>query len=131
MGAININASDLTDDNKSYAGVSVEKPWGGEEELHLTSDCSVWRLWIELGHETSMHCHPQKNTVLIVEMGEIELWTLNGMNRLCAGQSALIEKGVFHRIKSGFGARVLELEWPPNRRDLVRLEDRYGRGQGY
>jgi hypothetical protein len=72
-----------------------------------------------------MHCHTNKTALMIVESGEVRLETLGGESPI--NGSALIERGVFHRLKSATGAVLIEVEWPPNRCDLVRLEDRYSR----
>ena len=46
----------------------------------------------------------------------------------------MIDKGVFHQTTatSNSGAFLMEIETPVNKRDLVRLKDKYGReGEGY
>jgi mannose-6-phosphate isomerase-like protein (cupin superfamily) len=92
----------------------------------------VWRLTLSAGAETSMHCHPQKRTALLVESGSAILDTLNNRYPLNAGDMVHIERGAFHRTRTEFGVVLLEIETPPNKLDLVRLEDRYGRvGKGY
>jgi len=129
-----IDPATLADDGRDYSRTVVSKPWGSELEIRRTVDFSAWRLEIEAGHETSMHCHPGKTTLLEVQSGDVLLSTLYGHHELGAGDTALIERGVFHRTRAIFDrpAVVVELEWPPNRRDLVRLADRYGRqGKGY
>jgi quercetin dioxygenase-like cupin family protein len=127
---LKVEPSSLTDDGKRYVGW-VLKPWGKEIEVQLTKDFSVWRLHIDQGKETSLHCHPNKNTMMEVLSGPIRLETLDGETSYETGAVILIEKGVFHRTKAPNGAVVLEMEWPPNRCDIVRLEDKHGRGQGY
>lgn len=117
--------STLSDDGRNYSGEKVTKPWGFEQDVKTTNEFSLWRLTLEAGQETSMHCHPKKTTVLIPDTGEVFISTLQG--DIPVTEPVLLEKGVFHRIKSDVGGSVLELEWPPNRCDLVRLEDRYGR----
>lgn len=124
-----VDPASLANDGASYCGVRVEKPWGHEHELFSNPDCSVWRLCIKPHHVTSLHCHTGKTTMLTVESGRVSIQTLHGIYLLDAGHAALIERGTFHRTGSEGGqeAVVLETEWPPNRRDLVRLQDRYGR----
>ena len=50
-----------------------------------------------------------------------------------AGEGVFIEKGVFHQIDVTFhGVFVMRLNLLINKRDLLRLEDSYGRaGTGY
>lgn len=67
---------------------------------------------------------------MLVEKGPVRIETLEG--EFPVKDSALICKGVFHRTKAPLGAVVIEIEFPPNRCDLVRLEDKYGRDKtGY
>lgn len=126
LEGLGVNAAELVSDGRTYSG-SVKKPWGSEREIWLTPEFSMWRLTIEQGQETSMHCHPSKTTLLIVEKGNVVFGTLGIEFPVHEGKSVLIERGVFHRTRAPLGAVVVEVEWPPNRCDLVRLEDKYGR----
>lgn len=128
---VRVDPARLRCDGKVYDG-PVPKPWGWEMETFRNEACSVWRLEIDGGAATSLHCHTQKTCLLLVERGRIKLTTLGGEYLLRLGDGALIESGVFHRSESALGATVIETEWPPNRNDLVRLDDQYGRvGKGY
>lgn len=119
-------------DGLDYTGIIVEKPWGHEMQVRQTAEFAVTRLEMNGGAATSMHCHPNKSVVLVVHRGNAVLHRLQESHPLKQGQSVVVEKGVFHRLEAGeAGAAVIEIEFPPNKRDLVRLEDRYGRGQGY
>lgn len=122
-----IDRESLIDDGTNYAGVTIQKPWGNERELRATDEFSIWILEINEGHETSMHCHWRKTAILEVQSRHVMLKTLTNEIAVVAGQCVLIEPGVFHQTRAPAGARVSELEFPPNRRDLLRLSDRYGR----
>jgi mannose-6-phosphate isomerase-like protein (cupin superfamily) len=127
-----VDSESLIDDGTDWAGKIVEKPWGYESEIYRAGPVSIWRLVLNPGAETSMHCHTAKETVLIVESGECVLETFAGSKALRAGDVVTINKGAFHRTRAPKGAVVLEIETPTNKRDLVRIQDRYGRaGQGY
>ncbi|MDB9934058.1 thiamine pyrophosphate-binding protein, partial [Candidatus Thioglobus sp.] len=83
---------------------------------------------------TSMHCHPGKKTSLVVLEGKVSCSNITKTLDRSAGEGLLIEKGVFHQTTtiSKTGAFVMEIETPVNKRDLVRLKDKYGReGKGY
>jgi mannose-6-phosphate isomerase-like protein (cupin superfamily) len=123
---------DLKDDGTVYLGVKIPKPWGHEIEKYRDENSSIWLLTILPNQETSMHCHPNKTTLLLVTGGTAVLSTLTARTQIGAGDVVVIEKGAFHRTGSAGDMVVLyELESPPNKRDLVRLDDAYGRGQGY
>lgn len=132
LEALKVDPRLLEDDHQDYSGKTVPKPWGFEYEVRNTQEFSVWRLSIDAGAETSMHCHPGKTLLLHAEFGGIKLCTLGGEVEMKQGELALIERGVFHSIVAPSGATVVELEWPSNRCDIVRLRDRYGRARtGY
>lgn len=132
LASVRYDPRDLADDGRDWRDVHVKKPWGHENEIYRSGALSMWRLIITAGAETSMHCHPSKRTMLMVEAGECVIETLSGRHDLRPGDFAHIEPGAFHRTKTKAGVTLIEVESPPNKRDLVRLEDRYGRqGQAY
>ncbi|MEW6557333.1 MAG: NAD-dependent epimerase/dehydratase family protein [Elusimicrobiota bacterium] len=114
---------------ESYKNKVVSKPWGYEFLVFENNETSVWLLYLEKGNSTSMHCHPQKKTSLIILSGKAMSNTFLSYNYLKGGDAIIIEKGVFHftKVLSDNGLFLLEIENPPNKTDLVRLEDRYGR----
>ena len=66
-------------DSFDFSKVIVNKPWGYEYLLYHTSDVSVWGLYIKKDASTSMHCHPNKKTSLLVVSGKAATSTLNGL----------------------------------------------------
>lgn len=116
-------------DDVDFSTLVVDKPWGYEYLMHRTPFADVWSLFIRGGELTSMHCHPSKKTGLVVLDGEAIFTTLNTSIRLGPCDGVMIDAGVFHstRATSPAGARVLEIETPPLKYDLVRLKDEYGR----
>lgn len=116
-------------DRYDYKGYVVNKPWGYEYLVYENESVAIWMLHVKQGHGTSMHCHPNKKTSLIVIRGEVVCSTLEGFMIKRAGEGLIIESSVFHstRATSPRGAMVMEIESPPNKRDLVRLKDAYGR----
>jgi len=132
LHGVKVSAAEIADDGTDYNGLRVKKPWGHEIEKYRNENVAVWWLHLHSNQQTSMHCHPNKTTLLMIVGGLATLETLNGSHELSEGEIVVIEKGAFHRTRSNGEPVVLyELETPPNKRDLVRLEDAYGRGQGY
>ncbi len=86
-------------------------------------------LHIDHDQETSMHCHPNKTTGLILLDGVAEISFLTNKISVESLQKVMIRKGLFHSTKaiSKDGADIFEIETPVNKHDLVRLEDKYGR----
>ena len=107
----------------------VKKPWGTEYLLYRNPFVEIWRLTLRGGERTSLHCHPNKKTALIMVQGEAQFDTLQGSQRLGALDAAVIDAGAFHQTTalSADGITLLEVETPPAKHDLIRLRDEYGR----
>jgi len=121
-------------DRYDYKKYVVNKPWGYEYLMYDNNDVAIWMLYISRGQSTSMHCHPRKKTTLIVIRGEVVCSTIEGFFHLKKGDGLMIDPSVFHKTRAASpkGAIIMEIERPPNKRDLVRLKDLYGReGKGY
>ena len=124
----------LQKDNFNYKNVVVNKPWGYEYLAFQNRYIAIWILYIKSGYETSMHCHPNKKTAMVPLSGAIQFSSLEGWMSIKTRDGIIIEEEVFHSSKavSKNGAILMETESPPNKRDLVRLKDEYGRQEkGY
>ena len=113
----------------SYDKTIVKKPWGYEYLAYENDKVGLWFLYIAKDQQTSMHCHPNKTTGLVLLDGEVEVSFLGNSNKLKPVSKTMIRKGLFHSTKatSDDGAFVFEIETPVDKHDLVRLEDKYGR----
>ena len=111
-----------------FSKVIVKKPWGHEYLAHNEGAVSAWILNINEGTATSMHCHLNKKTTLILLSGQAELSTLNNKFNLNEGDGIVLDKKVFHSTKALSDHIILmEVETPSIKTDLVRLHDHYGR----
>jgi len=117
------------DTEYDYRGCVVQKPWGFEFLAYDTPEVAVWRLRINTGHSTSMHCHPRKRTALIVLSGEALCHVFGKRFALKTHDVLVLEPGVFHATKStcAQGLDLIEVETPRCKTDLARLNDLYGR----
>ena len=113
----------------SYENNIVKKPWGFEYLVYQNDNVGLWLLHIEKDQCTSTHCHPKKNTGLVLLEGEAEVSFLNDKFRLTAPSKVMIRRGLFHSTKalSDGGINLFEIETPRKKDDLVRLKDNYGR----
>jgi len=113
----------------SYESITVEKPWGYEYLLCETESVGLWALYIGFNHQTSMHCHPEKLTMMLCLSDNFVISFLDGNLTLNSGDIVYIQPGVFHRTTSlnTQGGFLLEFETPVDKLDLVRLDDSYGR----
>lgn len=113
----------------SYSNKVVLKPWGYEFLVFENESIAVWFLHLGQDHSTSMHCHRNKKTSLVLLSGKAMNNTLDHRRYLKGGDAVILEKGVFHSTKalSKEGIDLLEIESPPIKTDLLRLQDKYGR----
>jgi mannose-6-phosphate isomerase-like protein (cupin superfamily) len=112
----------------------IPKPWGEEYLFFENKDIGIWFLNIHNTKQTSLHCHPNKKTGLIVLDGDLEFTFLSNSLKLKKLDKIMIWPGVFHcsKSKSFSGTILLEVENPKNKYDLVRIEDEYHReNKGY
>ena len=107
----------------------VKKPWGYEYLVYENEECALWFLHIKNNHRTSMHCHPNKTTGLVLLDGKVNVSFINDNFDLKPKNKIMIRKGLFHSSLSSSeeGASVFEIETPVDKMDLVRLKDSYGR----
>lgn len=114
--------------------VLVNKPWGNEYLMYSNPEIEIWNLSLRPQRSTSMHCHPNKRTSLLILDGRAIFSSLNESWELMPMDTMVIDEGVFHSTQcvSKEGLKLLEFETPPMKHDLLRLEDKYGRAQkGY
>lgn len=123
---------EVAEQPKDYAGIVVLKPWGYEFQVFDNGVCSIWLACLKAGEAVSMHCHQRKQAMFIPLSDNITLHTFSRDFHLRS--SVCINRAVFHSqennsTEDGF---FLEYEWPSEKSDLVRYQDRYGRErQGY
>ncbi len=115
--------------SRDYSDVIVHKPWGYEYLMYRNEWVALWYLYIRADNQTSMHCHPKKKTGLILLSGEAKESYLNDSVLLKALSKLIIRSGLFHSTAaiSPEGVVILEIETPPEKENLVRLDDVYGR----
>jgi mannose-6-phosphate isomerase-like protein (cupin superfamily) len=117
-----------------YLNHVVDKPWGRECRVYADAVYDVWELVIVPGGRTSTHCHPRKETALLVLSGQAKVRLLGQTRILDPGDYVHFHPGVFHSTENigPCALHLIELETPRNKLDLVRASDAYGRtGQRY
>ncbi|OFZ56662.1 MAG: hypothetical protein A3D92_12200 [Bacteroidetes bacterium RIFCSPHIGHO2_02_FULL_44_7] len=115
--------------HRDFKGMVVTKPWGYEYLMLENAFVAVWILFLKPDARTSMHCHPKKKTSLLVLEGVVNTSSLDTQFELKALDGLVIDRGVFHSTQAASkeGAFIMEIETPPQKTDLVRLKDEYGR----
>ncbi len=109
----------------------VDKPWGYELVWARTDRYVGKLLHVRAGHVLSLQYHNRKDETMHVFRGELILRVRPGTTlderRFQAGESVHIPAGLVHQIEAVVDSDVLEASTPALD-DLVRLQDRYGRG---
>jgi quercetin dioxygenase-like cupin family protein len=109
----------------------VDKPWGYELVWARTDRYVGKLLHVNAGHVLSLQYHNLKDETMHVLRGELILRTrAHGeleSRAFRAGETAHIPPGLVHQIEAVVDSDVLEAS-TPELDDLVRLQDRYGRG---
>ena len=106
----------------------VRKPWGREYRCYQNASLAIWALHMNEGRATSLHCHPGKNTAFVLLRGALDLELLRGQRLSFKALDKInVFRGRFHRLRAITEVVLLEVEAPDDKRDIVRLEDDYGR----
>ncbi|MBD0291451.1 MAG: cupin domain-containing protein [Thermoleophilia bacterium] len=109
----------------------VEKPWGYEIVFAHTKHFSGKVLHVRKGEQLSLQFHREKEEVIYVHEGRIELeigepGRSPAVEVVGAGRAYHLTPGIVHRWKALENSVILEAS-TPELDDVVRLEDRYGR----
>ncbi len=109
----------------------VDKPWGYELVWARTDRYVGKILHVRAGHVLSLQYHNWKDETMHVLAGELILRTGAGDELVArafkAGETVHIPPRLIHQIEAVVDSDVLEAS-TPELDDLVRLQDRYGRG---
>jgi len=81
----------------NYQQKIVSKPWGVEYLCGRNKNLEVWKLYIASDKATSLHCHPDKDTLNIILEGTVLLETIKRKEILKTGEFKLIKAGCIHR----------------------------------
>lgn len=124
-------------DPVDYSQFIVTKPWGYEFLVFENEHVAIWMLHLVRQRKTSVHCHPNKKTSLVLLSGEATFSNLETQIKLAPMDGLIIAEGAFHSTEASSdlpikpmsenGIWVMEIESPPMKTDLVRMKDAYGR----
>ncbi|MDY6776620.1 MAG: cupin domain-containing protein [Candidatus Nanohaloarchaea archaeon] len=110
-------------------------PWGAEE-LVMSSDLefdgevenlAVKRVEIENDEMTAYHRHREKNEIVLVKSGLVEIRLEDDYSEVGEGEAHFIEAGNDHQLQNigGGVAEIVEIGFPFNPDDVVMVEDPY------
>ncbi len=109
----------------------VDKPWGYELHWAKTGRYVGKIIHVDAGHALSLQYHRVKDETILVWSGRIRFETGRSAERVTRemgpGESVHIAPGTVHRMTALEPTDIFEVS-TPELDDVVRLEDRYGRG---
>jgi len=105
---------------------TVEKPWGREVWWAVGAAYAAKRLEVRAGHALSLQYHEHKHETLYFCSGAVRLRLGDREMEVGPGYVAVVPPGTVHRMEALSDAVIFEVS-TPELRDVVRLEDRYGR----
>lgn len=109
----------------------VDKPWGYELHWAKTGRYVGKIIHVDAGHALSLQYHRVKDETILVWSGRIRFETGQDDARVTRemgpGESVHIAPGTIHRMTAIEPTDIFEVS-TPELDDVVRLEDRYGRG---
>ena len=121
--------------NIDYAHKVCIKPWGYEYLVFQNKHVGMWFLNIKKGHQTSLHCHFKKDTIIVVMKGSAKIQLIDDeIVSLGEMSSIFLPHYNFHGLSS-FSDEVFLLEIEifndsasfSDKNDLLRINDVYNR----
>lgn len=117
-----------------YNNMVCVKPWGHEFLIYQNEKIGIWFLKLKNGHKTSLHCHFNKDTFIIVLKGAVKIDLINGAVNLNCMDSIFLPHYNFHGIGSfSDESFIIEIEIYnhtiqfTDKNDLLRINDQYNR----
>ena len=87
---INYDKNSIKNLNFDFNNLVINKPWGYEYLFYSSKEISIWILNIKKNQKTSMHCHPNKKTSLVLLDGEANFYSLNKKIHIKSGQCVIM-----------------------------------------
>jgi rfaE bifunctional protein nucleotidyltransferase chain/domain len=118
-----------------YKNSVCNKPWGHEYLIYQNKKIGLWYLKINDGHKTSLHCHFNKDTIIIVIKGTVKIELINNKTIILNAMDTLfLPHYSFHSLGTfSPESYILEIEIYNNninftdKNDLLRINDIYKR----
>lgn len=109
----------------------IEKPWGHELVYASTDRYCGKVLFVRAGEQLSLQFHREKDETIYVHSGRVQFeigepGKQTDTEVVAPGHAFRLPPGTVHRIRALEDALLLEVS-TPERDDVVRLEDDYGR----
>lgn len=106
-----------------------KRPWGEFVEFSRNTPSTVKIITVNAGEAFSLQKHTKRDEFWKILDGEGKIFIGDSISNLEVGKEYYIQRGTSHRIEAGStSVRILEISFGDfDEKDIVRLEDRYGR----
>jgi mannose-1-phosphate guanylyltransferase / mannose-6-phosphate isomerase len=132
-GAVKDVVQQLAADGRSEADqhVTVHRPWGSYETLHMSERYQVKQIVVEPGASLSLQKHHHRAEHWIVVKGTARVTIDTEVKLLSENQSVYVPLGAVHRLENPglIPLTLIEVQSGPylGEDDIVRIEDAYSR----
>jgi mannose-1-phosphate guanylyltransferase/mannose-6-phosphate isomerase len=117
--------------NEADRHLTVHRPWGSYETLHLSERYQVKQIMVEPGASLSLQRHHHRAEHWIVVKGTARVTIGSEVKLLTENQSVYVPLGAVHRLENPglIPLTLIEVQSGPylGEDDIVRLEDMYAR----
>ena len=117
--------------NEAHNHLTVHRPWGQYETLHLSERYQVKQIVVEPGASLSLQRHHHRAEHWIVVKGTAKVTIENEAKLLTENQSIYVPLGAAHRLENPglIPLTLIEVQSGPylGEDDIVRIEDIYAR----
>jgi mannose-6-phosphate isomerase len=117
----------MSEEARREAPKIVDKPWGREVWYAHNDRYAGKVLEVYEGHVLSLQKHNVKHETMYLQSGRMRFTLNDDVFEWMPGETVAIPPGTVHRMEALEDSVILEVS-TPELDDLVRLEDRYGRG---
>jgi len=106
-----------------------ERPWGNFERFTLNEKTTVKIVTVKAGEAISLQTHARRDEFWRVLSGSGIITIGSEHHKAHAGENYFGTRGLEHRVEGGSeGLQLLEISFGDfDEKDIVRLEDKYGR----
>jgi mannose-1-phosphate guanylyltransferase / mannose-6-phosphate isomerase len=117
--------------NEAEHHLTVHRPWGSYETLHLSDRYQVKQIVVEPGASLSLQRHHHRSEHWIVVRGTARVTIDGDVKLLTENQSIYVPLGSLHRLENPglIPLKLIEVQSGPylGEDDIVRVEDAYAR----
>ncbi|OGI86271.1 hypothetical protein A3A01_02075 [Candidatus Nomurabacteria bacterium RIFCSPLOWO2_01_FULL_39_17] len=108
--------------------IIVKRPWGKFKRFTLNEKSTVKIITVKKGEAFSLQYHKKRKEFWHIIFGSGVITLGNKKRKVKAGDEFIVPSRMKHRLQATQEIKFLEISFGTfNEKDIVRLEDKYGR----